>query len=55
MLKTRVIKLRVTEGPRLRLVEVKTKMALYVSDKWGAYVITTWRLIADVTKTGNRV
>ena len=35
-------------------MEVKTKMALYVSDTWGAYVITTWRLIADVTKTGNR-
>ena len=38
----------------LRIVGVKTKMALYVSDTWGAYVITTWRLIADVTKTGNR-
>ena len=35
-------------------MEVKTNMALYVSDTWGAYVITTWRLIADVTKTGNR-
>ena len=38
----------------LRIVGVKTKMALYVSDTWGAYVITTWRLIADVTKTGSR-
>ena len=33
---------------------VKTKMALYVNDTWGTYVVKTWRLIADVTKTGNR-
>ena len=40
---------------KLRFVGVKTKMARYVSDTWGAYVIKTWKLIADVTKTENRV
>ena len=35
-------------------MEVKTKMALYITDTWGAYVITTGRLIADVSKTRNR-
>ena len=47
------VKRSIDRRSKLRFMEVKTKMALYVSDTWGVYVITTWKLIADVTKTGN--
>ena len=50
MLKTRVIQLQMTEGPNCALWKSKRRW-LYT---WGAYVITTWKLIANVTKTVNR-